>query len=183
MSQDSLQWAGALERIATGVDPLDGFSLERVRRAGTPYYWEERIALVAGSDARFETVRSAVDDGGEAIGTWAAKATPEQLRAAARAMVEARVWERSSESILPGQDELHYSYSAAPGLGSLQIAADSPLLFDLATLEGELREVANALRVEAGARERAPLYGHHRGRERGRPAGRTGQSAVRTQHP
>jgi hypothetical protein len=146
MSQDSLRWASALERVATGVDPVDGFSIERVRRAGTPFYWEERITLVAGSDARFQTVRSAVDDGGEAIGSWAARATPEQLRSAARALVAAKIWERKSESLLPGQDELHYSYAAEPGVGSLVIAADSPLLFDLATLEGELREVANTLR-------------------------------------
>lgn len=147
MNENTDRFARALEQVATDPTAEGSFSLEYVRQAGTPSYWEDRITVTGGGPEAFSTVRSAVDEGGEPIGTWSAATTGDRVRSLARRLLAARIWDLPSGDVSPGQDAIDYTYVTPAGVGSLVITADSPTVFALRGLDGELRDVANELRA------------------------------------
>jgi hypothetical protein len=142
----SERMAAALEQVATDPDAERSFSFARGRQAGTPLYWDELISVVGGGDQTFHTVRSTVDEGGEAIGTWSSAAGGDVVRALARNLLAAKIWTLPSDPISPGQDAIEYAYTTSVGVGRLTVTADSPSVFQLASVDSEAREVANDLR-------------------------------------
>lgn len=145
MSSGNDNLGSAFERIAANPAMAAGFSFERTRRAGTPALWEERVAIAAGAQETFETVRSAVDDGEEPIGRWSAPATAGHVARLATALQASRIWTLASGPVSPGQTVIEYRYTTDAGAGSLVIPGDSKLVFSLMALDNEVRGIANAL--------------------------------------
>lgn len=138
----------ALQRAAAGE--ARPFLLERRQSAGEPIAWRERTFFRSDATQEFFRMRSWVDDGGEAIGDWAAPADPARGPALAAAALAATGWGRGAEGdVGPGMDIVEWRLATPDGELAAQDLADGPVAEAMAPLDMELRRLANALQ-EAG---------------------------------
>ncbi len=158
MTDDSERLTAALVQVATDPDAERSFSIECLRSAGTPSFWDERISVAGGDTEAFATIRSMVDEGGEPIGCWSVATTGDRVRSLARLLLAASPWSLPSSEVAPGQDATEYNIVTSAGIGTLILTSDSPAIFALMDLNSELRQVANDLRARhAGAELRCEI--------------------------
>jgi len=131
-----------LEKAAQGQGTL---SVERVQRSGSPSVWDERISLSAAGEQKYETVRSAVDEGGSPIGRWWSGVPSTHFKEVAQALLASRMWSHASEQVSPGQELIEWRCAVRGAVASLVVAGGSPLLFSFSDLESVLRGMATDL--------------------------------------
>lgn len=122
------------------------FAVGRVMTCGEPVLWEETISYEFGRLQQFSRTRSLADEGGAAIGAWAAPADEALAKALAQAMVQVDFCNCVSDTdLMPGMEVINWSIVTREGTWDVLAVAGSPLALRLAPLDQELRRLANAL--------------------------------------
>jgi len=136
----------ALQRIAARPQSDDFIAIGSIEVAGEPVLWEETIAFERGGFQTFSRIRSPVDEGGAAIGTWSMPADDWQTQPLAAALCQVDFWNHKSEAdLMPGMNIVNWSCVTREGTLDLMAAGTSPLVQQLAPLDLELRRLANDL--------------------------------------
>lgn len=135
------------ERLTRLIQTGQGnFSLERYQASGEPIFWEENIQIDASGKQSCKRLRSAVDQGGEAIGHWLAAAEPEYVQLLAQELLRLNFWQLEDESIEPGEEAIQWKCRLGKAQKSLLVAADGDMLMPLSNLDLIMRRIANSLR-------------------------------------
>lgn len=141
----------SLEAIAAGTG--DGFFIvERTHEVGEPVLWRERSSYQLGGEQHTLSLRSQFDTGGYRIGQWRAPAEPERAQAFARALVSTNALAARSESILPGQGRVRWTYATSAGYRTFALTDSSPALSAMASVDDAFEAMERALEASrAGA--------------------------------
>lgn len=84
------------------------FSIKRGTKCGTPELWNEEISYDLGGSQRYHSIRSAVDEGGQAIGSWYSEADPTIFEELFAALEKSQFWTLQNEVISPGEEYVYW---------------------------------------------------------------------------
>ena len=145
--------SGSIEHIAHTINQLSigqapagtKCSLKRIRRGGTPLFWEETIFIELGGKVRYLTLRSFVDAGGWPIGIWEGPADEQTVRALAKTLLQVKFWDIPSSSVAPGGEETRWECSVRDGEISLSVGSAPGILMKMSPVDVQFRRIANDL--------------------------------------
>lgn len=122
----SLTQAEVLAEIAAArSDPRVPLCIVRDSSCGTPVLWNESTEYVRGSVQRYDTIRSATDEGGDAIGSWWSPNDSSLELELLDQLQTYRPWERPEELSRPGQEVISWSFTIGRFAASLSYPGDS----------------------------------------------------------
>ena len=135
-----------IELIARGQVPSGTkFHLKRIRKAGTPFFWEEIISVELDGQTRYSTLRSFVNAGGSPIGSWESPTEPATVRKLAETLIQLKFWDLPSTPIAPGGEEITWELAVADKEFILFTSGDPNTTMKLSPLDVQLRRIANNL--------------------------------------
>jgi len=164
--------SGSIEQIAENITHLamgqapagTKFCIKRIRRGGTPLFWEETISIERGGKWRYSTLRSFVDAGGWPIGIWERPADEGTVRALADTLLQVKFWDIPSTSIAPGGEENRWECSVQDGEISLSAGGAPDILMKMSPVDMQLRSITNDLIASrSGAALNCRLFVHPKG--------------------
>ncbi len=125
------------------------FSIKRGTKCGTPELWGEEISYVLGGNQRYHSIRSAVDEGGQAIGNWYSEADPTIFEELLAALEQSQFWTLQNEAISPGEEYVYWQLIIGEPneqeIVSITFPYDSTLKQTLQPLDLIMRRVAYLL--------------------------------------
>ncbi len=144
MAIDEQRLQKNLDRIKKGQ--YVPFKLVRGGECGTPALWREKIVYEADKAQSFETLRSAADEGGFAIGKWQSPATVSILPELVHALEISGLWHLDAEPIEPGAEYINWSFTIGDADNSdtfdLVLAHASAKVMGLVELDTLMRRIA-----------------------------------------
>jgi hypothetical protein len=135
-----------IELIARGQAPSGtNLHLKRIRKAGTPLFWEEIISVEMDGQSRYSTLRSFVNAGGSPIGSWESPTDPGTVRELAKTLIQLKLWDFPSTPIAPGGEEIKWELAVEDMKVILFTRGDPNTTMKLSPLDVQLRRIANNL--------------------------------------
>jgi hypothetical protein len=135
-----------LEQIAKGEAPGGTkFGMKRIRRGGTPLFWEETISIELGGKVGYSSVRSFVDAADWPIGVWEGPAEDHTIRALAQSLLQTKFWDIPSGATASGGEENRWECTLNDGKITLSVGSGSGVLMTMSPVDTQFRRIANDL--------------------------------------